>query len=100
MFAGLKNKIKEETGSDPTKLVSPAQKVVTPTNRGRHSRQGSGSSVGSISLDGAREELVSSPTHLKRQDSSELKLPDGKVGDLCIVPSLISLSFRMTIHLA
>nr|CAD7434044.1 unnamed protein product [Timema monikensis] len=79
MFAGLKNKIKEETGSDPTKLVSPAQKVVTPTNRGRHSRQGSGSSVGSISLDGAREELVSSPTHLKRQDSSELKLPDGKV---------------------
>nr|CAD7462790.1 unnamed protein product [Timema tahoe] len=81
MFAGLKNKIKEETGSDPTKLVSPAQKVVTPTNRGRHSRQGSGSSVGSISLDGAREELVSSPTYLKGQNSSDLKLPDGKLPD-------------------
>ena len=41
--------------------------------------QGSGSSLGSLSLRCVREELVSSPTLLKRQDSSEIKLADGKV---------------------
>jgi hypothetical protein len=82
MFASLKNKIKEETGSDPTKLAlsSPPQKIIHGNGpKGRHSRQGSGSSVGSLSLDGVREELVSSPPLLKRQDSSEIKLADGKV---------------------
>jgi len=82
MFVGLKNKIKEETGSDPTKLAlsSPPQKIIHGSgSRGRHSRQGSGSSLGSISPDGVREELVSSPPLLKRQDSSEIKLADGKV---------------------
>jgi hypothetical protein len=81
MFTGLKNKIKEETGSDPTKLAlsSPAQKITHGTApKGRHSRQGSGSSLGSLSLDGVMEELVSSPSVLK-QDSSEIKLSDGKV---------------------
>jgi hypothetical protein len=82
MFASLKNKIKEETGSDPTKLAlsSPPQKIVHGSgSRGRHSRQGSGSSLGSLSPDGVMEELVPSPTLLKRQDSSEIKLADGKV---------------------
>lgn len=81
MFTGLKNKIKEETGSDPTKLAlsSPPQKITHGSApKGHHSRQGSGSSLGSLSLDGVREELVSSPSVLK-QDSSEIKLPDGKV---------------------
>jgi hypothetical protein len=81
MFTGLKNKIKEETGSDPTKLAlsSPPQKIThCSAPKGRHSRQGSGSSLGSLSLDGLKEELVSSPSVLK-QDSSEIKLPDGKV---------------------
>jgi len=82
MFASLKNKIKEETGSDPTKLAlsSPPQKINYGSgSRGHHSRQGSGSSLGSLSPDGVREELVSSPTPLKRRDSSEIKLADGKV---------------------
>ncbi|XP_069674177.1 golgin subfamily A member 1-like isoform X2 [Periplaneta americana] len=82
MFASLKNKIKEETGSDPTKLAlsSPPQKILHGNGpKGRHSRQGSGSSVGSLSLDGVREELTSSPPLLKRQDSLEIKLADGKV---------------------
>ncbi|XP_023722258.1 golgin subfamily A member 1 isoform X2 [Cryptotermes secundus] len=81
MFTGLKNKIKEETGSDPTKLSlsSPPQKITHGSApKGHHSRQGSGSSLGSLSLDGVREELVSSPSVLK-QDTSEIKLPDGKV---------------------
>lgn len=82
MFASLKNKIKEETGSDPTKLSlsSPPQKIIYGSgSRGHHSRQGSGSSLGSLSPDGVREEMVSSPPLLKRQDSSEIKLADGKV---------------------
>jgi len=48
-------------------------------SRGRHSRQGSGSNLGSLSPDGVREKLVLSPTLLKRQDSSEVKLADGRV---------------------
>jgi hypothetical protein len=81
MFTGLKNKIKEETGSDPTKLAlsSPPQKITCgSTPKGRHSRQGSGSSLGSLSLDDVKEELVSSQSVLK-QDGSEIKLVDGKV---------------------
>jgi hypothetical protein len=81
MFTGLKNKIKEETGSDPTKLAlsSPPQKITHGnTPKGHHSRQSSGSSLGSLSLDGVKEELVSSPS-VPKQDSSEIKLVDGKV---------------------
>jgi golgin subfamily A protein 1 len=76
MFTILKNKIKEEAGSDSTKLAPsiPPQKIT----HGRHSRQGSGSSSGSLSLYDVRQELVSSPSVLK-QDSSEIKLVDGKM---------------------
>ena len=86
MFASLKNKIKEETGSDPTKLApimsSPPQKIIHGNGiKGRHSRQGSGSSLGSLSLDGVKEDIASSPPSLKRQDSLEIKLADGKVSD-------------------
>jgi hypothetical protein len=82
MIASFKNKIKEETGSDPTKLAlsSPPQKIIFGNgSRGCHSREGSGSSLGSLTLDGIREELVLSPTLLKRRDSSEIKLADGEV---------------------
>ncbi|XP_049863639.1 golgin subfamily A member 1 isoform X2 [Schistocerca gregaria] len=78
MFASLKNKIKEETGNDVAKLApilsSPPQKGTS-----RHSRQGSGSSVGSISLDGLREDGATSPTSLSRRDSVDVKLAEGKV---------------------
>ncbi|XP_049781739.1 golgin subfamily A member 1 isoform X2 [Schistocerca cancellata] len=78
MFASLKNKIKEETGNDVAKLApilsSPPQK-----GSSRHSRQGSGSSVGSISLDGLREDGATSPTSLSRRDSVDVKLAEGKV---------------------
>jgi hypothetical protein len=80
MFTGLRNKIKE-AGSDPTKLAlsSPPQKITLGSaHKGCHSIQGSGSSMGSLSVDGVKEELVSSASVLK-QDSSEIKLPDGKV---------------------
>ena len=82
MFVSFKNKIKEETGSDPTKLAlsSPPQKMIYGNgSSGRHSRQGSGSVLGSLSAGSVREELVLSPTLLKSQDSSQIKLGDGKV---------------------
>jgi len=50
MFVSFKNKIKEETGSDPTKLAlsSPPQKIIYGSGSSeRHSREGSGSSLGS-----------------------------------------------------
>jgi hypothetical protein len=78
----FENKIKEDTGSEPTKIAlsSPPQKIIHGSgSRGRHSRQGSGSSLGSLSPDGVREGLVSSSTLLKRQDSSKIQLADGKV---------------------
>jgi hypothetical protein len=81
MFTGLKNKIREETGNDPTKLAisTPPQKITHgSTPKGRHSRQGSGSSLGSLPPDGVWEELAPSPSVLK-QDSSEIKLVDGRV---------------------
>lgn len=66
MFASLKNKIREETGSDISKLTS---KITSSTSsvqqrfdslRGRHSRQGSTSSINSlVSLDGIREDTSS-----------------------------------------
>jgi hypothetical protein len=76
MFTGLKNKIKEEIGSDPPQNITHGS-----APKCGHSRQGSGSNLGSLSLDGIREELVSSPSLLK-QDSSEIKLPDRKVGSI------------------
>lgn len=63
MFKGLKNKIREETGSDVSKigplLGGASQKPVG--FKGRHSRQGSTSSIGSFSVDGARGENSYSP---------------------------------------
>lgn len=63
MFKGLKNKIREETGSDVSKispLISGTSQKST-TFKGRHSRQGSTSSIGSVSTDGIREENSQSP---------------------------------------
>jgi golgin subfamily A protein 1 len=70
----LKNKIKKETSSDPTKLalsITPQKITHGNTAKGREKRQASSS--GSLSLDGVREELVSSPSVLK-QDSALEKL--------------------------
>ncbi|KAK3909020.1 Golgin subfamily A member 1 [Frankliniella fusca] len=60
MFKGLKNKIREETGSDVSRIIggTPQNKS---TFKGRHSRQGSTSSIGSLSIDGIREENSQSP---------------------------------------
>lgn len=67
MFASLKNKIREETGSDISKLTSKITSSTTSVQqrleslRGRHSRQGSTSSINSlVSLDGIREDASSS----------------------------------------
>ncbi|XP_034231639.1 golgin subfamily A member 1 isoform X1 [Thrips palmi] len=63
MFKGLKNKIREETGSDVSKigplLGGASQKSAA--FKGRHSRQGSTSSIGSLSVDGIRGETSYSP---------------------------------------
>lgn len=63
MFKGLKNKIREETGSDVSK-ISPlvgGSSQKPGAFKGRHSRQGSTSSIGSVSVDGIREENSQSP---------------------------------------
>ncbi|XP_012262600.2 golgin subfamily A member 1 isoform X2 [Athalia rosae] len=81
MFVGLKNKIREETGSDVSTVVRKAGNV---RNVGtRHASQtGSTSSISGsmISLDGFREDNTVSPTpsiQLKRENSFEYKLSDG-----------------------
>lgn len=79
MFKGLKNKIKEETGSDISKisplLSNASQKVAY---KGRHSRQGSTSSIGSISVDGIREDNSQSPTPYETPVEEESRLPPSK----------------------
>ncbi|XP_043275859.1 golgin subfamily A member 1 isoform X3 [Venturia canescens] len=81
MFASLKNKIREEIGSDVSTVVRNAGTV-----RGINSKNpfqlGSTSSIGGsqLSLDDSREENAASPTlpiPLKRENSFELKLSDG-----------------------
>ncbi|XP_046736825.1 golgin subfamily A member 1 isoform X3 [Diprion similis] len=81
MFVSLKNKIREETGSDVSTVVRKAGNV---RNVGtRHTSQtGSTSSISGsmVSLDGSREENMVSPTppiQLKRENSFEYKLSDG-----------------------
>ncbi|XP_046412681.1 golgin subfamily A member 1 [Neodiprion fabricii] len=81
MFVSLKNKIREETGSDVSTVVRKAGNV---RNVGtRHTSQtGSTSSISGsmVSLDGSREENTVSPTppiQLKRENSFEYKLSDG-----------------------
>lgn len=63
MFASLKNKIREETGSDISKLTSKLTNSTLlrqDTNREKHSRQGSTSSINSlVSTDGIREDTSS-----------------------------------------
>ena len=65
MFKSLKNKIREETGSDVSRIgpliggTGSSQKATS--FKGRHSRQGSTSSIGSLSIDGIREERSLSP---------------------------------------
>ncbi|XP_058799083.1 golgin subfamily A member 1 [Phymastichus coffea] len=80
MFANLKNKIKEEIGSDVSTVVRNAGTVRTLNNR-HFSKTGSTSSVSGsqVSLDGSREDNASpSPSsRLKRENSFELKLVDG-----------------------
>lgn len=72
MFAGLKNKIKEETGGDVSRITSLVNsgppKVVT---KGRHSRQGSATSLGSFTIDGTKDDGGAA--------SLDLKLADGRV---------------------
>ncbi|XP_011314282.1 golgin subfamily A member 1 isoform X1 [Fopius arisanus] len=81
MFAGLKNKIREEIGSDVSTVVRNAGSV-----RGINSRQisqtGSSSSISGsqISLDEFRDSsaITSSPIlHRKRENSLDFKLSDG-----------------------
>ncbi|GLH10676.1 Golgin subfamily A member 1 [Gryllus bimaculatus] len=82
MFASLKNKIKEETGSDLTNLPilgNQTLKLGSGRFRGKHSRQGSGSSIGSISLESVTDEHPSSPLSLSKQDVSDVKFEEGKV---------------------
>lgn len=62
MFANLKNKIREETGSDLAKLTSKITNSTVlrqDTNRERHSHRGSTSSINSlVSTDGIKEDTV------------------------------------------
>lgn len=75
MFKGLKNKIREETGSDVSRIIGGTPQNKT-TFKGRHSRQGSTSSVGSLSIDGIREENSQSPEFIDH--SSEINQDDCK----------------------
>lgn len=81
MFANLKNKIREEIGSDVSAVVRNAG-TVRGVNSKHLSQAGSTSSISSsqISLDGSRDDNTVSPTPLvplKRENSFELKLSDG-----------------------
>lgn len=70
MFAGLKNKIKEETGNDVS-LIPSIVNSNQPKLRGRHSRQGSTTSLGSFTIDGTKEDAGNG--------NMDIKLADGKV---------------------
>ncbi|XP_076160995.1 uncharacterized protein LOC143143532 isoform X2 [Ptiloglossa arizonensis] len=81
MFATLKNKIREEIGSDVSTVVRNAGNVRGINSR-HMSQTGSTSSISGsqISLDGSREENAASPSppiSLKRDSSFDLKLSDG-----------------------
>ncbi|XP_011146317.1 golgin subfamily A member 1 isoform X2 [Harpegnathos saltator] len=70
MFATLKNKIREEIGSDVSTVVRNAGSI-----RAINSKH-----VSQVSLDGSREENAASPSppiSLRRENSFELKLNDG-----------------------
>ncbi|XP_033227652.1 golgin subfamily A member 1 [Belonocnema kinseyi] len=81
MFASLKNKIREEIGSDVSTVVRNAGSV-RGINSKHLSQTGSTSSISGsqISLDESREENAISPSppvSLKRENSFDLKLIDG-----------------------
>ncbi|XP_031841746.1 uncharacterized protein LOC116431021 isoform X2 [Nomia melanderi] len=81
MFATLKNKIREEIGSDVSTVVRNAGNVRGINSR-HMSQAGSTSSISGsqISLDGLREENAASPSppiSLKRDNSFDIKLSDG-----------------------
>lgn len=74
MFANFKNKIKEETGHDVSKLppvVNSSHSKLS--SRGRLSHEGSTCSLGSFSIDGTKEDVSNNLT------TSNIKLADGKV---------------------
>ncbi|XP_043524073.1 golgin subfamily A member 1 [Frieseomelitta varia] len=80
MFATLKNKIREEIGSDVSTVVRNAGNVRGINSR-HMSQTGSTSSISGsqISLDGSREENTASPSppvSLKKDNNSDLKLSD------------------------
>ncbi|XP_076230906.1 uncharacterized protein LOC143177033 isoform X1 [Calliopsis andreniformis] len=81
MFATLKNKIREEIGSDVSTVVRNAGNVRGINSR-HMSQTGSTSSISGsqVSLDGSREENVASPsppTSLKADNNLDIKLSDG-----------------------
>lgn len=96
MFNNMKNKIREKTGSDLPKfsLGQIQQKL------GRHSRQGSETSLSSIALDEDGPPPLPSPPEtvpedppppaILQPDNNELTLADGKVNaQKCIIMFLI-----------
>lgn len=87
MFKSLKNKIREETGSDLSRigpLLGGASQKATPF-KGSHSRQGSTSSIGSSSIDGFREEDSLSPginengADISQDDTKGVPQKDAKI---------------------
>ncbi|XP_032678329.1 golgin subfamily A member 1 isoform X2 [Odontomachus brunneus] len=81
MFTTLKNKIREEIGSDVSTVVRNAGSIRA-INSKHVSQTGSTSSISGsqVSLDGLREENAASPSppvSLRRENSFELKLNDG-----------------------
>ncbi|EZA61598.1 Golgin subfamily A member [Ooceraea biroi] len=81
MFTTLKNKIREEIGSDVSAVVRNAGNIRAINSR-HVSQTGSTSSISGsqVSLDGSREENAASPlppVSPKRENSFELKLSDG-----------------------
>lgn len=80
MFASLKNKIREEIGSDVSTVVRNAANIRSISSR-NISQTGSTSSISEsqTSLDGSREEHIassSSPISMKQENTFELKLND------------------------
>lgn len=74
MFNNMKNKIREKTGNDLPKL-SLAQK----TGLGRHSRQGSETSLSSLVLEPPLSKDETTPVQSPTSNNVELTLADGKV---------------------
>lgn len=74
----MKNKIREKTGNDLPKLS-----VTQKPGLGRHSRQGSESSLSSLFSETPTKEEVTTPT--STTGSMEFTLADGKVSKITIM---------------